>query len=207
MTEITLVAQAAAAFSGMLGFVAFFNRNPSRTPPRKRNILVSPADGKIKAPFTIRSTREYFKADSKGLRELDRQGPLQVIPVNLSVLNVHVTRSPCNGKVVDITHQRGKFLPANFKKSLEKNQRNLIVMRTKHKGRTLPIAVIQSTGAVARRLRVWSQPGSTVSIGQPIGRILLGSNTAIIVPKHAVSVHVQSRQKVKAGESIVGMLR
>lgn len=192
----------ALALSGIAGFVVFFNRNPKRSPPNGRHIVVSPADGKMRKPFRVSSVRKLFGATGKTVEKLDAQGPHRVVPINLSLLDVHVTRAPCDAKVIDVIHQRGKFLPAICKSALEKNQRNIIVMRA----HGVYFAVVQSTGALARRVRCWVRPGETVSTGQAIGRILLGSNTSLIIPaKHFR--HTINKTRTRAGETILGVLR
>ena len=196
-TEIALV------LTGIAGFVLFFNRNPKRSPPANHDVVVSPADGKVRRPFKISSVKSLFGASDAAIKELDEQGPHMVVPINLSLLDVHVTRAPCSAKVVDIIHQRGKFLHAICKSSLIKNQRNIIVMRRKN----MNFAVVQSTGALARRVRAWVKPGQTVATGQTIGRILLGSNTSLIIPAKHFRYVAQHRRRVKAGESVLGMLK
>ena len=66
-------------------------------------------------------------------------------------------------------------------------------------------AVIQSTGAVAKRVRCNVPPGKNVKAGQVIGKILLGSNTTIIIPKEALDVFATEKMRVRAGESILGV--
>jgi len=197
-----VVAEIIATVSGIAGFVAFFNRNPKRNPPSGGSIVVSPADGKLRKSFEIKSLKQLFGAESTAIKELDSQGPHVVVPINLSLLDVHVTRSPCAAKVIEVIHQRGKFLPAICKSSLVKNQRNIIVMRAKG----IPFAVVQSTGALARRVRCWVQPGESVTTGQTIGRILLGSNTSLIIPAKYFH-NTANHRRVRAGETVLGMLK
>jgi phosphatidylserine decarboxylase len=197
-----VLAEIIATISGVAGFVAFFNRNPKRTPPSGRSIVVSPADGKLRKSFEIKSLEQLFGAEGKAINEMDSMGPHMVVPINLSLLDVHVTRSPCTAKVIDVIHQRGKFLPAICKSSLVKNQRNIILMRAKG----VPFAVVQSTGALARRVRCWVQPGESVATGQTIGRILLGSNTSLIIPTKYFH-NSYNHRRVRAGETIIGMLK
>lgn len=196
-------AEILAALSCITGFVIFFNRNPGRSPPAKRNIMVSPADGKMRKPFSVGSVKQLFGATGEAIDRLDAQGPHTVVPINLSLLDVHVTRAPCKARVVDVIHQKGKFLPAICKSSLVKNQRNIIIMRA----RNAHFAVVQSTGALARRVRCWVEPGEAVTTGQTIGRILLGSNTSLIIPAKYFRRRTSDRRRVRAGETIIGLLK
>ncbi len=195
-------AEIIAALSGVAGFVVFFNRNPKRSPPKGRDIMVSPADGKMKKHFKVKSVNGLFGATGKTIGKIDAQGPHMVVPINLSIMDVHVTRAPCNAKVIDVIHQRGKFLPAICKSALVKNQRNIIVMQA----RGVYFAVVQSTGAIARRVRCWVKPGDMVVTGQAIGRILLGSNTSLIIPARHFT-NSKDHRRVRAGETILGVLK
>lgn len=187
--------------SGLIGFWAFFNRNPKRHPPKGKTIVVSPADGKMRKPFKVKSMKSLFKLNTDSSRKMDKQGELIAIPINLSILNVHITRSPCDAKIIDVIFQKGKFIPANFESSILKNQRNVIIMKYKK----FYFAVMQSTGILAKRVRCSIPPGKNVKTGQVIGKILLGSNTTIIVPKKALDVFVTKNMKVRAGESVLGV--
>ncbi|MBU5557495.1 MAG: phosphatidylserine decarboxylase [Candidatus Aenigmatarchaeota archaeon] len=193
----------ATILSGIAGFVMFFNRNPKRNPPKLNDIVVSPADGKLCKPFKVSSISKLFGATSNSIKKLDKDGPHMVIPINLSLMDVHVTRSPCRAKVIDVIHQKGRFLPAICKSALEKNQRNIIVMKSKG----VYFAVVQSTGALARRVRCWVAPGESVATGQTIGRILLGSNTSLIIPVKHFRYSEPYHKRVRAGETIIGVIK
>src|SRR4030043_549560 len=75
-------------------FMVFFFRDPERKIPTGEGIFVSPADGKV---ILIKDVyeKDYLKADTKE------------ISVFMSPLNVHVNRSPCDGKVsIDISDSK-----------------------------------------------------------------------------------------------------
>lgn len=192
--------------SGIVSFILFFNRNPKRNPPKEKNVVVSPADGKVKDIFTIKSLKEMFNANYESIEKIDRQGKLKIIPINLSIFDVHVIRSPCKAKVVDVIYQKGKrkpAIPSMLKESLSHNRRSIIVMK-KDK---VYFAVVQSAGIIARRVRSWVRPGMVVDIGQIIGRILFGSITTLVIPENKFKDTIKINTHVKAGESILGVFK
>src|SRR6185295_3891157 len=67
------------------GFMAFFFRDPHRTPPDEPGIIVAPADGRI----TI-------------VRHADAQLPESLVSIFLSPLDVHINRAPITGKISEI---------------------------------------------------------------------------------------------------------
>src|SRR2546421_2656969 len=77
---------------------AFF-RDPERELPVEQHTMVSPADGRV-------SDITYdLPSDLLG-------GPCVRVGIFLSVFNVHVNRSPCDGRVVSIELKKGKVINA-----------------------------------------------------------------------------------------------
>ena len=72
---------------------AFF-RDPERVVPTEDHLMVSPADGTIS---------DITQID----RDPDLGGPAVRIGIFLSVFSVHVNRSPCEAKVLDIRYKKG----------------------------------------------------------------------------------------------------
>ncbi len=51
------------------------------------------------------------------------------IGIFLSVFNVHVNRSPCDGKVLSVTYKKGKFINAmRHDEASDENESNTIVL-------------------------------------------------------------------------------
>src|SRR5580704_12983234 len=78
--------------------IAFF-RDPERTVPMEQHAMVSPADG------TVSDITQIENDPLLG-------GPAVRVGIFLSVFNVHINRSPCDGKVVSVTYKKGKFVNA-----------------------------------------------------------------------------------------------
>jgi phosphatidylserine decarboxylase len=175
-----------------LAVVAFF-RDPIRHVPEDLDpgAMLAPADG------LVRSVIDVAHHEAAG-------GPAKVVRIFLSVLDVHVNRSPIEGEVVSVTHTPGKFLDARIEQSAAVNEANVLVMRISS-GET--IGVRQVAGKIARRIVCDAKPGEHLARGQRFGMIKFGSTTELILPRPAdVHVHVAPGQKVVGGKSIIATL-
>ena len=88
-----------------------FFRDPERTTPDKKNIIVSPADGKVLFVKKIQ--------DDKFVN-----GEAYQISVFMSPLDVHVNRIPISGKVELLNYYEGKNVAAFEDKSSLLNERS-----------------------------------------------------------------------------------
>lgn len=166
-------------------FTVYFFRDPWRSIPDKKNIVVSPADGKITNIKTI----DYHPF-------IEGSGTL--VSIFLSPFDVHINRSPIDGEVKYTEYTSGSKLPA-FLKRASKNERNTIGIE----GEKIRVVVTQIAGTIGRRIVQWVDEMDTVRMGEKLGMIKFGSRTDIILPEK-VHVNVRRGMKVKAGESIIG---
>ncbi len=176
-----------------IGVAGFFRDPRLRRPATTAsNDLVSPADGVVSAVFDV------DQHDAIG-------GPATIVRIFLSVLDVHINRSPCDGSVVSITHTPGKYLDARTEESARVNESNLIVIRRNEGG---SIGVRQVSGAIARRIVCPLESGALLKRGQRFGMIKFGSTTELIVPREtAERIHVAKGDRVKGGVTILVTLR
>ncbi len=166
----------------LLSFVLFF-RNPRRIPSGDPRLVVSPADGKIIS--------------------IKREGGEVTVSIFMSLLDVHVNRAPLPGRVTGISYKKGKFYPA-FRKDLTKdNERNTITFTFKN----FSYKVSQVAGIVARRIVCYLATGDEVEKGEVIGIICFGSLVEATFPEDRVDITVVEGKKVKAGKSVIGVLR
>lgn len=170
--------------------VLTFFRDPERRVPTQRGIVVAPADGRVSS---IHELEHYEPFD----------GPAVCVRIFLSVLDVHVNRSPCHGTVLSITHKPGDHLNAMNPDSAETNESNLIVMV--HPIRRHPVAAVrQVAGLLARTIVCGVKEEQVLQRGQKIGMIKLGSTTEVYLPMHCQpQVAVQVGQKVQGGLTVV----
>ena len=169
-------------------FVAFFFRNPQRTIPQEKDIIISPADGVI---LSIDEVEEQDYLKGKVLR----------ISIFLSVFNVHINRSPVEGLVEYRSYRPGKFLPAFKSHASDINEKSFIGINTGN----WRVMVTQVTGFIARRIVCWADVGDKLERAERFGLIKFGSCTELFLPL-GTKLLVKKGDKVRGGETIIGRL-
>ena len=125
------------------------------------------------------------------------------ISIFLSLVDVHVNRSPIAGKVEHAQYYPGARYFTFEEKSSELNQHSSIVIR----GDKTSCLVKQIVGPVARRVVYWLEPGQVLVKGERIGMMKFGSRLDMYFPREDVDVIVKKGDKVRAGETVVARLR
>lgn len=175
-----------------LALAAFF-RDPIRNVPTDINAaaFLSPADG------TISAIEQVDSHESTG------GAPAVIVRIFLSVLDVHINRSPCAASVVRCHHRPGQYLDARTAESARVNESNLIILD--RQGQTL--GVRQVSGAIARRIVCPLEPGRQLQRGERFGMIKFGSTTELILPRpDEVAVRVRVGEKVRGGLTVLAVL-
>src|SRR5688572_23062301 len=178
----------------VLAWLFAFFRDPEREIPVEQNTMVSPADGKVS------DVTEVAYDELLG-------GPAVRVGIFLSVFNVHVNRSPCDGRVVSISYKKGKFINAlRHDQASSENESNTVVLGEPTSGR--PIAVVkQIVGLIARRIIFTAEKGEDVKRGQRIGMIKFGSRTELSIPLWLnPDVKVEVGQTVRGAADVVATL-
>jgi phosphatidylserine decarboxylase len=193
----------AVAVCSLLLFTVYFYRDPDREITKGDNIILSPADGTVEyIKFYENGNPEVFKDGNCYVINVSRYFPngCYIIGIFMSPLDVHVNRAPISGEVVYIKHIDGSFYPA-FLDGVEKiNERNIVII----KNGSEYIGAVQIAGFVARRCWLNIKEGDYVEIGQRIGKIKLGSQTAVIIPAN-YNITVKVGEKVYAGQTIIAV--
>ena len=166
------------------GAVAFFFRDPERTPPVKSDVILAPADGRV--------VRIGPSVNGRGGVE---------ISIFLSLLDVHINRAPCTGRVEEVVPNPGGFKVAWKEEASRENAQTLIRM----KGVPGEIFVRQVAGILARQIVTWVRPGQEVVAGDRIGMIRFGSRVDLLLPDGA-HPSVQIGDQVRGGESVIGVV-
>ncbi|MDD4170517.1 MAG: phosphatidylserine decarboxylase family protein [Desulfotomaculaceae bacterium] len=169
-------------------FVLYFFRNPSRSIPAVDGLVLSPADG------VITEINEVF--EDKFMKDKSIR-----VAIFLSILNVHLNRSPLPGEVKYRYYRPGKFIPAFKSHASEFNEKNFIGLEC---GK-FKIMVCQITGFIARRIKCWADEGKSLAAGEIFGIIKFGSGSEIYLPTGS-AIMVKKGDRVRAGETIIGML-
>jgi phosphatidylserine decarboxylase len=178
----------AIPFALLAAFFAFFFRDPDRTVPTAPNLVVSPADGRVMIvgdpPFT-------------GVPA----GDWQLISIFLSPMDVHVNRTPVEGRVTKVEYHRGKFLPAYKTEAGTHNEWTEVWFD--HRGTI--VVCRQIVGILARRIVTRLQVGQSVERGERFGVMKFGSRIDLFIPR-AATLRVKAGDRVVGGESVLATL-
>lgn len=162
--------------------IAAFFRDPERAAPPDDRCIYAAADGIVLAVDEI--DEPWFL-----------RGPAVRIATFLSILDVHVNRSPVAGTLVQTHYITGGFAPAMNHALSEGNERQFLALA----GQRGPLVVVQVAGLLARRIVRWVEPGASLAAGQRLGMIKFGSRTDILAPRGQVEVLVKRGDRVLAG--------
>ena len=136
--------------------------------------------------------------------ELHMEGEkMKRICVFMNVFNVHVNRSPIQGRVENIVYKKGQFLNASLDKASDKNERSSLILNSENGAK---IIVVQIAGLIARRILSFISSSDQLNQGERFGLIRFGSRVDIYMPLDAVE-KCKVGDKVVAGESILAALK
>ena len=148
-------------------FVLQFFRDPQRIAALGRDLVLSPADGRI---VVVEKTNDPY-AGREALK----------ISVFMNVFNVHSNRSAVNGLVKEIQYFPGKFVNADLDKASTENERNAVVIDANGQIVTL----VQVAGLIARRILCYIHVGDRLKAGERYGFIRFGSRVDVYLPVSA----------------------
>lgn len=171
------------------GLTLFFFRDPERVPPDGEGQFLSPADGRVVA--VAPAVHERFPG-----------GDALQVGIFMSILDVHVNRSPIAGRVRSVEHVPGRFLQAFRPEAAEVNEHNFVTLQN---GPTW-VLVKQVAGILARRVVCWAREGDWLEAGQRFGIIMLGSRVDLFLPPD-VEVLVKPGDRVRGGQTVLARLR
>jgi phosphatidylserine decarboxylase len=171
------------------GPVAAFFRDPQRDTPEDPKAVVAASDGKVLGVERIHDDRF---GDTEFLR----------VSVFLSVLDVHVNRSPVAGRVVEHFVEEGGYAAA-MKAAAEHNVAAYTLLDTAY-GR---VVVAQRTGLIARRIVQRAPVGSLLARGERFGLIRFGSRTDVYLPADQATPEVAPGDRVVGGVTVIARWR
>lgn len=171
-------------------WVLSFFRDPTRRGTFERGELCSPADGTV---TEITPLDDYEPLGGPAIR----------IGMFLSLLNVHVNRSPCSGAVRSLSYRAGEYLDARHPESGRRNESNTLLIDPDG-AMPGPIEVRQVAGFVARRIISHALENQHLTIGERFGLIKFGSRTELVIPQRdGTEVLVKLGDKVRAGLTVL----
>jgi phosphatidylserine decarboxylase len=173
-------------------FCLYFFRDPERVPPPRPNLVLAPADGHVVSVVQAVPPAELGLGNTPRWR----------VAIFLSVLDVHVNRTPVYGTVTRIAYHAGQFLNASVDKASTENERNALAIRLPNGS---DLAVVQIAGLIARRIVCHAREGDTLRAGDRFGIIRFGSRTDLYLP-HGITALVAVGQTMIGGETVIAEL-
>ena len=171
---------------GIFVFHFFFFRDPERTIPEGKQLILSPADGTV---IKIDEFEEPHYIQDKALR----------VCIFMSVFNAHINRNPVSGTVEYCEHKKGKFLVAFDEQAPEVNEHTNVGINTEF-GK---VFFKQIAGLIARRIVCRLNKSDNVKSGERFGMIKYSSRVDLFLPL-GTKLDVKVKDRVKAGISIIG---
>ena len=172
----------------MLYFCYFF-RNPKRQIITDDSVILSPADGTVTDIVPL-ETDEFVKE------------PCNKVIIFMSVFNVHVNRSPIQGKIKLQKYFCGRFRPAYKDTVGFENEHHVLGIENDR----VRISVKQIAGILARRIVSFVTLDDDLKQGELYGMIKFGSCLEVVMPKKA-EIMVEKGQKVAGGQTILGRIK
>ena len=179
----------AAPFVALGAFFAFFFRDPERASPGAANVVLSPADGRVK-----------FVGDAEP--GVAPPGEWKQISIFLSPMDVHVNRIPASGTITRVSYTPGKFLPAYRPEAAAVNERSEVWI---DRGNGETVVARQVVGILARRVVCRAKIGERVRAGQRFGIMKFGSRMDVFLPRSA-TLKATIGEMVRGGETVIAVL-
>jgi phosphatidylserine decarboxylase len=173
----------------LTAWCAYFFRDPERVTPLGKSLVISPADGQVSHIVEVIPPPELDLPRVKHTR----------ISVFMNVFDVHVNRSPVEGRIVKLTYVPGAFLNAELDKASEDNERQALTIERADGSR---LGAVQIAGLVARRIVKFVEDGDSLQAGQRFGLIRFGSRVDVYLPE-GVAPLVCVGQRAVAGETVL----
>lgn len=182
--------------AGVTMWIAAFFRDPVRTTPIARGLVVAPADGTVTMIATMPPPAEL--AGPEGLGD----EPLVRVSIFMSLFDCHIIRTPIEGRVERLAYVAGKLVNPQLDKASEDNERQHLLIEATDGAR---VGVTQIAGLIGRRIVPWVEVDEAVVAGQRVGIIRFGSRTDVYLPAGTGS-EVLLGQRTIAGETVIARI-
>ena len=185
---LTLIALPLGAFAlGLMIWLRYTLRVPSRMSPQDTGLVLAPADGKI---VEITMLDDMATGPPGGYR----------VTIATGLADAQLQRSPVAGRIVDNFLIPGLFRAAdNLPLARRDNERREISMETEDGARLM---LVQIGTATARQLVCRLAPGKYIEAGAPLGMARIGGIADLVVPA-GFDVLPAVGMSVLAGETII----
>jgi D-aspartate ligase len=187
-----------------------FYRDPERKAPDRDDVIVSPADGVViyvrkseggMLPVSDKHGRRYPLAELTKTPFTSEDAVS--IGISMNFADVHVNRSPVDGRVTFSRHFPGLFGSLRKPEMLFENERATTVIERDG----LQVAVVQIASRLVRQISVFLREGEPVALSQRLGVIRFGSQVDVVLPARSdVRITAKVGERLTAGESIIAVL-
>jgi phosphatidylserine decarboxylase len=145
-----------------------------------------------------REIQEGIVSSADGLvQKVETKRGMVHISVFMGLQNVHVNRSPIDGKVISQNHKSGGYTPA-FSKDSDKNERLVTKLDT-----DLGIfKITQIAGFLVRRIVSYIEPNEFIKKGGRIGLIHFGSRVDLDFESSGIRIKIKEGDRILAGQTI-----
>lgn len=181
---------------GLTIWIGVFFRDPVRTTPVGKGLIISPSDGTVTMIASCPPPRELVGADALA------GDPVVRVSIYLSLFDPHVIRAPIEGQVKRLAYVAGKLVNPELDKASEDNERQHMLIEGTDGTR---IGFTQIAGVIGRRIVSWVEQGDAVLAGQRVGMIRFGSRVDVYLPAETSS-QILLGQRVVAGETVLARL-
>lgn len=195
--------------AGFVGLVltlwcTYFFRNPARTVPTRRGLILAPGDGRVsmitQVPLPPELDDMKGSADAPTGDALCDAETVTRVSIFLNVFDVHVQRVPAFGDIRKVVYRPGKFFNASLDKASVDNERSTVLMKLD--GYNTSVAFVQIAGLVAKRIICKLTAGQHVEAGDQYGLIRFGSRVDVYLPPN-VHPQVIVGQRTVGGETVI----
>jgi len=204
----------------------WFYRDPARTPPLEKNIVISPADGQVIYIKEVNAQNVICEklGEKIPVKEISKSN-IQIddgylIGIYMSPLDVHYNYAPISGVVESIEHSQAKINLAMvdlweyikityFRRAVDlfakkfhfQNERNTLFIKG-----DIPIAIVEIADKFVNKINCFVKAGQAVNAGQKLAFIERGSQVDLFVPRDC-DICIEVGQQVFGGLTPIGFIR
>lgn len=173
----------------------YFFRNPDRAVSDDQTRIPAPADGII----TDVELLKHESAQSEQLKELFQDHDMVRIGIATGFLNVHINRSPAEGKIIFREYSRGGYTNSN-----KKTENLLLGMMAQIEGLAYPVAVNLASSHIFGFIQCTPDKDDTLKCGEQFGIIRSASRTELYLPAGlGLEVVANVGMRVAAGYTVL----
>lgn len=196
---LTLISLPLGCFAlGLLIWLRFILRVPSRRIPVQANLILAPVDGVIVEITKADPEGDFGQTDGPSAKSASA---MVRVSIRTALTDAQLQLTPIASRVSDNFLIPGLFGSLdNLEIARRDNERREITLETDSGDRLLLVQIGSNT---ARKLVCRHAPGKFLSQGTPIGMACIGGLTELYLPA-SHKLQVEMGQRMVAGETVLG---